>query len=309
MAEAWALFACGVVLVFAGTDWLARLVGRAAGAAGAGWLVAGPVARAGAGATAVLAASLTAAVRGSPGVALGCVVGGAVAVIGVGLGLAAAGRPLRGELRLLWTQLPVMMGATGLVWFLSGDGNLNRTDGGVLLTGFVIWVWFSARSARGVTRPADDRGHGTVSRTRVLAALVVVAGGALLLAGAGLDLQALLGLTEWTTGLTLVAAGAAAPTLAAVVRAGWRGDSDTALTTVAAANTTILLLVLGVVCVVRPFAIRDPAAFRELPALGLSAVLLVPALLNGLRISRLEGATWVAAYAALVAWQLGALRP
>lgn len=306
MTEAWVQFAAGVALVFVGADWLARLVGRAAGGAGA--LVAGPVARAGAGAVAVLAGGVTAAVRGSPGIALGCVVGAAVATIGVGLGLAAAGRALRGTLRVLWTQLPVMMGATALVWFLAGDAALGRPDGVILILAFVGWVTLSARSVRAASPPTPAPALGAVTRSQILFALLTVVGGAAFVVGGALDLQGLLGLTEWTTGLTLVAVGVAAPTLVAVVRAGWAGDGDAALATAAAANTTVLTLVLGVVCAVRPVAVRDPAAFRELPALGLSAILLVPALLNGLRVSRYEGATWVAAYAALVAWQFGAFR-
>jgi cation:H+ antiporter len=306
MTEAWFGFACGAVLLFAGTTWLARLIGGAA--AGAGWLVRGPVAVAAAGATAVLATSLTASLRGSPGVALGSVIGSAVATVALGLGIAAVGRPLRGSLPLLYRQLPAMMAASGLVWFLSGDSRLSQADGAVLVGAFVVWAALSARPIRAVTRVEPVAPVLPVTRPLIVLAVFVVTVGAVLLVSNGLDLQSLLGLSEWRTGLTLIAVAAAAPTLVALVRVGWAGHGDAALATAALVNTTNVLLVLGVVCAVRPFALRDPAAFRELPALGLSAVFLVPALLHNLRVSRYEGVTWVAAYAALVAWQLGAFR-
>lgn len=304
MTEAWAGFAFGTAVLVAGTIWLGRLIGDAA--AGAGWLVRGPVAHAAAGATAVLAVSLTASLRGSPGVALGSVLGSVVATIALGLGIAAAGRPLRGSLPLLWRQLPSMMAAAGLVWFLSGDGRLSEGNGAVLVAAFAMWAVFSARPIRTVTREEPSVTSRPVTRPLISLAVLVVAGGAVLLVSHGLDLQALLGLSEWRTGLTLVAAAVAAPTIVIIVRAGWVGDGDAALATTAFVNTTVMLLVLGIVCVVRPFALRDPAAFRELPALGLSTVFLLPALLQGLRVSRYEGLAWVAAYAALVGWQLGA---
>ena len=301
MTEAWIGFACGAALLFGGTTWLARLIGGAA--AGAGWLVRGPVANAAAGATALLATSLTAGLQGSPGVALGSVIGTAVATVALGLGLAAAGRPLRASLPLLWRQLPAMMAATGLVWFLAGDSRLSQANGAVLVAAFVTWAALSARSIQAVTRVEPVASGRTVTRSVIIVAVLTVAGGAVLLVSSGLDLQALLGVSEWRTGLTLVGAAAAAPTVVAIVRAGWAGEADAALATAAFANTTVLLLVLGVVCVMRPFYIRDVAAFRELPALGMSAVLLVPVMLSGLRLSRYEGVAWVAAYAALVTWQ------
>ncbi len=156
MTEAWFGFACGAVLLFAGTTWLARLIGGAA--AGAGWLVRGPVAVAAAGATAVLATSLTASLRGSPGVeVLGSVIGSAVATVALGLGIAAVGHPLRGSLPLLYRQLPAMMAASGLVWFLSGDSRLSQADGAVLVGAFVVWAALSARPIRAVT--PSSRSH------------------------------------------------------------------------------------------------------------------------------------------------------
>lgn len=305
MTEAWAGFAFGAALLFVGTVWLGRLIGDAA--AGAGWLVRGPVAHATAGATAVLAVSLTASVRGSPGVALGSVIGSVVATTAVGLGLAAAGRPLRGSLPVLWRQLPCMMAAAGLVWFLSGDNRLSQVDGAVLVAAFAVWAVLSARPIGTVNRDEPVAPARAVTRPLVILAVLVVFGGAVLLVSNGLDLQGLLGLSEWRTGLTLVAVTVAAPTVLTIIRAAWAGDADAALASTAFVNTAVLLLVLGVVCVVRPFALRDPAAFRELPALGLSTLLLLPAMLQGLRVSRYEGAAWLAAYGVLMAWQLGLL--
>ena len=304
MTEAWVGFACGAALLFAGTVWLGRLIGDAA--AGAGWLVRGPVAHAAAGATAVLATSLTASLRGSPGVALGSVVGSVVATIALGLGVAAVGRPLCGSLPLLRRLIPAMMAAAGLVWFLAGDNRLSQADGAVLVGAFAVWVVISTRGIRAVTRDGPAAPARPVTRPLVVLAVLVIGCGAVLLVSNGLDLQSLLGLSEWRTGLTLIAVAVAAPTLVTIVRAGWAGDGDAALSTTAFVTVAVLLLVLGVVSLARPFAIRDPAAFRELPALGLSTLFLLPALLQGLRVSRYEGVAWVAAYGAFVAWQIGA---
>lgn len=311
MTELAGSFALGVVLVAAGAVVLARGAVRVARQLGASPFVAGVALAAFASSAPVLAISLTAALKHSPGIALGVIFGCNTANIGLVLGLAAVVRPVAGRVLLIRNQIPILVAANLLFWFLSRDNVFSRTDGYVLLGAFVGWLVVSARSIpRGLTASVPDIPPGPVWLTRVVVAvgLAVIAAGAQLLVASAVRMHAPLGVTEWTLGLTLVAAAASVPVLVQTLSAAWRDRPDVVLGTVIGANLVNLLLVLGVSLVVNPLTVKDTALFREVPAMALFTVLLVPALINGLRVSRWEGLVLLFAYGLLVTWQVRTTR-
>jgi cation:H+ antiporter len=261
-----------------------------------------------------LVVSLSAALNDSPEIALGNVVGSNIANIGLILGLAAVVRPLAAQMRLLRIEIPLIIGASVLLWVLCGDNRLDRTDGVILLVGFAGLAAYMYRTARDEPPEVKEEvGLTAAVHMRVwVAVLLVLVGLAGLLGGAHLmvisavELAKAAGVSEWVIGLTVVAVGTSLPEVAATVAAAYRGESDIALGNIAGSNLFNILLILGTTAAVSPMGVPDAALSREFPAMVAFALLLLVVVANGMVVRRWEGAVLLAAYAGFVTWQVRA---
>ena len=102
-----------------------------------------------------LVVSLQAAMEGSPGLAVGNVVGSNLFNVGMILGLTALVVPLRilgNSVKLEW---PVMMLASFQLVLLARDGTVDRLEGGFLVTALVAFVAYAVWVARTGTTSAE----------------------------------------------------------------------------------------------------------------------------------------------------------
>jgi cation:H+ antiporter len=298
MLEAVVQLVVGLIVLAAGAEALARGVARLCGFAipGLGSTAAG------------LATCVTAVLTGHRELALGTVIGRSVAAVGL-VGVAAVVRPLALRSGVVRGGIGLMVGPSLLFWFLCGDNTLNRDDGALLLCGFLVLLVVSVRMRRSLSA-----GKETNRMPPWLAAVLVVAGAGGLVGGAYLTATGAAGLDEgkglrvWLLGLTAVAAGSSVPGAIEGVRAVRRGDPDGAFVGAAAGAVLNVLLVLGVTVVVNPVRVSNAVLTRELPVAALFGLLLLPALFNGYRVHRWEGAVLLAACAAFVVWGVSRFR-
>lgn len=257
-----------------------------------------------------LVTSLDAALSGSPGIAIGNVIGSNIANILLILGVAAvlapltvARKPFIGDGGM--AGLAALAGA-GLVLF----GSIGRVAGAAMLAALLLYIVFSYRREasaspdpvpaplREAARPApEDSGPLWRSIGLLLAGVVLTIIGADKLVGAAIALARDWGASEALIGLTIVAVGTSLPELVTSVMAGLRGQSDVALGNIVGSNIFNVFGILGVTALVTPIAI--PAEFTSFDLwalLGATAALLAMAA-TGWRISRLEGALLLASYA------------
>lgn len=310
------LFALGLLTLVAGAEALVRGAVRLARALGVSPFMIG-FTLIGFGTSAPeLVVSLSAALRGSPEIAVGNVVGSNIANVGLVLGVAALVSPMATRMRLLTVEVPLVIAASVLVWFLCRDNTLSRIDGGVLLVGFAGLCVYMYRHAR--EEPAEVKeevGKSAAVHLPVwfaavltLGGLAGLVGGAHLMVDSAVALARDLGVSEWVIGLTVVAVGTSLPELAAAVAAAYRGESDLVLGNVAGSNLFNLLLILGTTVTVQPMRLADRAVMNEIPAMTLFALLLLAVVGNGMRVRRWEGVTLLTAYAAFVTWQAVGVR-
>jgi cation:H+ antiporter len=306
------LFLLGLVILVAGAEALIRGAVRIARALGVSPFVIGFTLVGFGTSTPELVVSVAAAVKGSPELALGNIVGSNIANIGLILALAVLFRPLSARMRLLWAEIPLMIAVSGLLWFLCRDSQLTRFDGYILLAGFLVLAVYMYRTAR--EEPPEVKkevGQAAAVHMRVwVAALLAVVGLAGLIGGAHLmvsgavEIARAFGVTEWLIGITIVAVGTSLPELAATVAAAYRGEADIALGNIVGSNLYNILFILGVTAVVSPLGVNELAINREIPIMIGFAVLLLLAVANGMRIHRWEGALMLLAYAGVVTWQV-----
>lgn len=258
-----------------------------------------------------LAVGVDAAVSGSPGLAVGNIVGTNLVNILLILGLSAALVPIALERTTLRFDLPVMTGVALLLVALSIDGTLSRLDGAVLLLAaiaYTVGLWRMSRRGPadlGETPPVASRGPLVLTLLLVVGLAVIVLGAELLVDGAVSAAHAL-GVSESVIGLTVVAIGTSAPELVTTVLSTVRGERDIAIGNLFGSSIYNIGAVLAVTIVVAPGGLPVPrdVLVADLLLLGVVAVAAVPVFLSGARISRLEGAAFVAAYAAYLIWLL-----
>ena len=252
-----------------------------------------------------LIVSLKAAMLGQPDIAIGNVVGSNIFNIAIILGLAAVVFPISTHLQVLKWDAPVVLGVTLLSPLAFLDGQVSRVECGVFLVGAVFCTWWTVRMARRdeaakVEMAADapeirKRGKLWLDFVLIGVGLGVLVLGSRLLVDHAVVVAKSFGVSEAVIGLTIIAAGTSMPELATSVVAALRRQSDIALGNVLGSNLFNILFVLGGSSVIHPIrtAAMNPLDLGVM--IGLTAVL-VPMLVTGRRLSRLEGLLLVGTY-------------
>ena len=244
-----------------------------------------------------LAASITAALRGAPELALGNVIGSNVANIALILGVTALIYPLQTQKPFLRHELPVMIGSAALLPLLLLDGTLSRADGGLLLVclGGYLWALLSRRESVGEQSDVSSE-RPWLTTLGALLGLGLLVGGAQLLVSGATSLARSFGVPELVIGLTLVAVGTSLPELATAGIAALRREPDIALGNVVGSNIFNVLFILGATALVRPIHIAYRAVALNLWLMVGLSLLLLPLLLTGLRLGRREGVLLLVLY-------------
>lgn len=267
-----------------------------------------------------LAVGIEAAVQGAGSLAVGNIAGTNTFNILFILGLSALIDPLALRSQTVRLDLPTMMAAALALLVLAWDGNLSRADGALLLAGGSAYTAVILRAARRESQavraeyageyggPAADRGARDLLAG--LAALlggiaIIVVGADWLVAGAS-ALARMLGVSDALIGLTVVAIGTSSPELATTVVATVRKSRDIAVGNLLGSSVYNILFVLGATCLVPSSGVAvERALVRvDIPVMAAVTLLCVPVFVSGRRVTRVEGALFVAAYVAYLAYLL-----
>lgn len=300
----------GLVLLAAGAD---RFVGGAAGIArtlGVTPMVVGLIV-VGIGTSAPeMLVSAMAAVDGSPGIAVGNVLGSNIVNVTLVAGAAAVLAPLAVGSATLRREFPMLFVVTALAWGLCADGALTRTDGVSLMLVMVAVLWFIVRTARAaqeadpLRREFDARHAGAAPLKPALGWSLVglgalLAGSKLVVSGASAIALAF-GVSDLVVGLTVVAVGTSLPELAACVASARRGEPDMAVGNVLGSNLFNLLPVLAIAGLIEPFELEPQALRRDLPIMAALTVVLFVMCVGRRgpgRINRVEGGALLVLFA------------
>ena len=256
-----------------------------------------------------LAVSLQAAWAGSTDIAVGNVVGSNIANIGVILGISAVVAPLVVQMRVLKAELPLLIAASIALWLLASTGSISRIAGLSMLVVFVLFMAWLVRNARKesaavkseLLAEAPTRPAAWLTVPLILLGLAGLVWGADLCVAAAVNLARVLGMSELLIGLTIVAIGTSLPELAAAVAAAARGHSDIALGNVIGSGIYNILFILGVTASVAAVPTAGATLlWLDLPVMIGFALVLVPMILWGQKITRAHGVLLLLAYAAYV---------
>jgi len=267
-----------------------------------------------------LVVTVTAGVQGLPDIGVGNVVGSNIANILLILGLAALLCPIEREPKRILRDTLAMVAATAVFILLAFSETLSFLHGAVMLALMAGYLVFSYRAER---RGGEDaaagleaiKETGATPRSALLAILLVLGGIVVLACGSELlvrgasTIARAAGVSETVIGLTLVAFGTSLPELATAIVAALRGHTEVALGNVLGSNIFNILLILGTLFVITPVTVAPEILHFDIWVLAGVTLLALPVMLTGKRISRAEGAFFVALYAIFVWIQFDPSKP
>lgn len=304
----------GLVLLSGGADYLIRGAVAIASSLNISPLVVGLTVVALGTSLPELVVCVRAAIEGSPGIAVGNVVGSNIANILLILGAGALIFPITANRNHFLRDASIMLGATVLFVVLSFSGAFTFVPGAAMLGLLFVFLLFSY--VQGKKHGIDDLGlidlgdaepEIAVSTAKaalwILGGLVAVALGAELLVNGATTIARGLGVSEEVIGLTMVAIGTSLPELATVVAAARKRHTDLVVGNVMGSNIFNILGVMGTTAMVTDVPVTAQILNFDIWIMTAVALLLVPFMLTGNVLSRREGAACLVVYIAYIAIQ------
>lgn len=274
-----------------------------------------------------LAASLQAALSGSPGIALGNIVGSNIANILLILGIAALLAPISVARGTLWRDGGIgVLAALALLLFglTTGLGRLAGLSLLALMVGYLVFAYKQERRAV-AHNAAIDKAKALenldpaldlnapketgwfVSSAILVAGLGLSVVGGTLLVEAAVDLAIDLGMSETLVGLTIVAVGTSLPELVTSAVAAIRKQSEVALGNVLGSNIYNIFFIGGMTGAIASTPVPDAIIRFDLPVLiGVSLLAMLLGWTGG-KLSRIEGFGLVLAYGFYLVFTAGFL--
>ena len=307
----------GLVLLVVGGDVLVRGAVAVAKRTGLSPLVIGLTLVGFGTSTPELVTSVRAALAGSPGIAVGNVIGSNISNILLILGLAALTHPLATDRRAFKRDGPMVLAAALVCLAVVAAGDIGRPVGLLLvalLIGYLVLAYrLESRAPEGTKLHEVEAEAVAPAPTALWLGGLFVAGGLILtvagahvLVGAAIELARAAGLSESVVGLTIVGVGTSLPELVTSVVAAFRRQSDVAFGNIVGSNIYNVLGILGVTAVVRPIEVPADIAGLDVWVMTVATVALIAFAMTGWRLNRLEGAAFVAAYLAYIGYRLAA---
>ncbi|MEC9347159.1 MAG: calcium/sodium antiporter [Pseudomonadota bacterium] len=258
-----------------------------------------------------LLTSASAAIAGSPGIAVGNVVGSNTANILLILGLSALVWPVATPARGFARDIAAVIGSAILLSALLLAGWLTWITGLGMLGLLAAYLMLAYRQERDSPEAAGDLPDAsaatTASRIRIglyaLAGLGLVLGGAWMLVEGAIGLARVAGLSEAVIGLTIVAVGTSLPELVVSMVAAFRRQSEVAIGNILGSNIFNVLCIMGATTLVSPGGrVEQGVAVEDLAVMLAASLALLATALTGRRISRAEGLVLLAGYVVYVVW-------
>ncbi len=250
--------------------------------------------------------SLVSAIKGTPDLAVGNVVGSNVFNSMLIVGVAAMVAPMTIMRTTVKKDIPFSLVSSVVLLMLCHDGVIGRLDAGVLFAMFIAFMVITLRSAKvgAEEKPKDEKPKRSVG----MDVFFLLLGFACLVLGSNAfvdsasKIAASLGVSEAVVGLTIVAGGTSLPELATSVVAARKGNSGIAIGNVLGSNVFNVLFILGATGLVCPMDLEGITAV-DLSVMVIGMILLWFFSFTKYTIARWEGAVLTAVFSGYM-WYL-----
>ena len=213
--------------------------------------------------------SLISALKGTPDLAVGNVVGSNIFNSLFIVGITAAIAPMAILRATVMKDIPFALVASVILLMMCLDGRIGRIDAAVLFSLFMIFMFMTLKSAKINKQELEEENKlaekalkrvpkmsPAMSVVWILAGLACLIGGSTLFVEGASKLATSLGVSEAVVGLTIVAGGTSLPELATSIVSAWKGSSGIAIGNVLGSNVFNILGILGVTGLICPMQLQ-----------------------------------------------------
>ncbi len=277
-----------IAIIGLGAVWLVDSAARIARRLGVSELVVGLTVVAFGTSAPEFGVTILAAVRGMSDVSVGNIVGSNIINIGLILGGTAIVRSLGINKTLVHRDgVFLLLGTVMLIVFM-WNLSLSHLEGAILFTlligyiGYLYWKKEPVELDESVDkfRPRDI--------VLLLLSMGMLAGGSHFMVERSVHLAEIIGVSEWTIGATIIAAGTSVPEFAASLVAALRGRAGISVGNLIGSNIFNLFGVLGLAAILRDLTVDIEVRSNLIPLVGIVLIVLI-FMRTGWRITRKEG--------------------
>lgn len=302
------LFVVGLIMLFLGGEGLVRGASRLARVLGISPIVIGLTVVAFGTSAPEFVVGLIAALKGASDVVLGNIIGSNISNIGLILGIGAIISPLIIQIRIIKVEVPIMIALSLILYGLAAWSlNLGLLQGVFLfgaLIAFTIYSYFgSKKEPKEVEEEFEEFvGSGNSVRKQVVfivLGLVALIIGARFVVDSAIFIARVVGISELVISITAVAIGTSLPELSTTIIAAIRKEHDIIVGNIIGSNI-FNIGILGVISIIHPVTVDSALLRFEFPVMIFFSILVLPLMITGKKVGRVEGISLLVLYAAFI---------
>lgn len=215
-----------------------------------------------------LCVCVVSALKGTPDLAVGNVVGSNIFNALLIVGVAALVAPMTILRSTVFKDVPcALVASVVLLMMCQNDWVITRLDGAILFVFFLVFMRLTikgATSAQPAPQEAEEKEasagkqpmKGWLAGLWMVVGLAALIGGSNLFVGGATEVARALNVSDAVIGLTIVAGGTSLPELATSVVAAKKGNSGIAIGNVLGSNVLNILFILGLTGMISPMHIE-----------------------------------------------------
>ena len=249
--------------------------------------------------------SIVSAIKGTPDLAVGNIVGSNIFNVLLIVGVAATVAPIAIQRATARRDIPIAIVASIMLTFMMLDDNISRIDALILFAAFIAFIWITLRNSKNDANEKDASTEKVIPTWKSVLFIIFGLVGLVLGSNIFVDNASSLahgwGISDAVIGLTIVAGGTSLPELATSAVAARKGDSGIAIGNVLGSNVFNILMILGLTGIISPMHIQN-ITYIDMAVMVISMALFWLFSFTKLRVERWEGCVLIACFLGYITW-------
>lgn len=249
--------------------------------------------------------SIVSAIKGTPDLAVGNIVGSNIFNVLLIVGVAATVAPIAIQRATVRRDIPIAIVASIMLTFMMFDDNISRIDALILFAAFIAFIWITLRNSKNDANEKDASTEKVIPIWKSVLFIIFGLVGLVLGSNIFVDNASSLahgwGISDAVIGLTIVAGGTSLPELATSAVAARKGDSGIAIGNVLGSNVFNILMILGLTGIISPMHIQN-ITYIDMAVMVISMALFWLFSFTKLRVERWEGCVLIACFLGYITW-------
>lgn len=255
--------------------------------------------------------SIQSALKGSPDLVMGNVVGSNICNLALVLGLTAVINPVKVQINSIRFDWPMTMGASILLYLIVREGSIAAFEGILFLIIIISYLIFIIQQSRKETKANISAGDKDeipeMPSKQIWKDLVFIAIGCVGLyfgsewfVNSAKELALSIGVEERVVGLTVVALGTSLPELVTAAVASYKGQTELALGNLMGSNIFNILSILGITSIIREIHVHIDILNKDIIWMLMITLMILPFMIMRREIGRVDGFILLLVYAVYI---------